>query len=642
LSSRCRALSLAKTPLIRYHRLLVKSILNKDRKRLTRMENESRSKRLESTVETSRHSKSGSQIHAKLSLPDLITQSQRFDLLILLAISLIVRTIVARSVLQPSYADAAYYFDVAKNLATGHGFLEDFIYTYLTPAKSVIHPSNFYWMPLTSIIMAPFLALFGTSWQVAQIPMILLSATLPLLAYWIGWDLFQSRRYALAMALFMVFEGPLYSLYFATTDCFALYSWVGLLALIAMYQGWRGHPWCFALAGIPIGLAHLTRADGELLLIVGVLVWLCSHKVKDGKGNPLWTSNHHSKLHPIPWQALLGMFICYLWTMAPWFLRNIALIGSPLPNWGTMTIWLTSYEDFFSFHKILSPQAYFSWGLANIFGSKLIALAFNLLMLFGAVYIPLPFAILGMWIERKRAELLPFLIYLILLYTILALVFTFPTMHGSFFHSLTAVLPILHGWSIVGMDATIDYISNWFSKVQKNPKGGKYSSLAKGLASFFGPRAPKQSEKDHQLSPKEKDLMCLSIAILAAIVVLVETILTIAPAWRHDNLLYQQVGQVVASDYRAQSVVPTRNQPIVMVADAADYYYATDQHAVLLPTQNLATILEAAQSHSVSYILFTPNQGTEERQLEQTTLTDSRLKLIWASPSGKLYRFLLG
>src|SRR5690242_944340 len=248
------------------------------------MTNESLSKRLKGIVETSQQPQSGGQIRPKFSFQDLVTQSKLFDLIILLAVSLIVRTIVAASVPQPSYADAAYYFDVAKNLVSGHGFIEDFIYIYLTPAKSVVHPSNFYWMPLTSIIMVPFLALFGTSWQVAQIPMTLLSATLPLLAYWIGWDLFQSRRYALAIAFFMLFEGPLYSLYFATTDCFALYSWIGLLALIGMYQGWRGHPWCFALTGIPIGLAHLTRADGELLLIVGALVWLCSHKLKDRKG----------------------------------------------------------------------------------------------------------------------------------------------------------------------------------------------------------------------------------------------------------------------------------------------------------------------------------------------------------------------
>jgi hypothetical protein len=106
-----------------------------------------------------------------------------------------------------------------------------------------------------------------------------------------------------------------------------------------------------------------------------------------------------------------------------------------------------------------------------------------------------------------------------------------------------------------------------------------------------------------------------------------------------DYVLYQQVGKIVASDYKENGILHNSVQPIVMVADSADYYYATGQHAVLLPTQPLSAILDAAQSYSVSYILFTPNQGKEEQQIWKRTLTNSRLKLLWSSPSGKLYRF---
>ncbi|HEY4035058.1 MAG TPA: hypothetical protein VGL94_13945 [Ktedonobacteraceae bacterium] len=62
-------------------------------------------------------------------------------------------------------------------------------------------------------------------------------------------------------------------------------------------------------------------------------------------------------------------------------------------------------------------------------------------------------------------------------------------------------------------------------------------------------------------------------------------------------------------------------------------------HAVLLPAQPLSAVLDAAQSYSVSYMLLTPNQGKEEQQIWKRTLTNSRLKLLWSSPSGKLYRF---
>jgi hypothetical protein len=557
-----------------------------------------------------------------------INQNQRRDLIILFALSLIFRVTMAEWISQPWYLDAAYYFDVAKNLASGHGFIEDFIFTYLTPATSVVHPSNFYWMPLTSIIIAPFLALFGISWHIAQIPIILLSIPLPLFTYWIGWDIFRSRRYALAMGFFMLLGGYTYPFFFVATDSLALYSWVSLLALVGMYQGWRGHPWRFACAGIAIGLAHLTRQDGILLLPVGCFIWLCSQTKH--KGHFLWQSSEHTELHPIPWQALLGMLGLYLLTMAPWFMRNIVLVGSPIPTGAATTIWLTNYADFFSFHKTISLQTYLSWGWHNILWSKVETLTGHFLLLNAIVYIPFGFVMLGMWVERKRAELLPFLLYLILMYSILALIFTIPSTHGTFFHSLVALVPFLYAWAITGIDTTVSYISKQLAKRHPytHKKGDVFDTLhIKGFVRFS------------KFLLRDGSLVFLTIALVIAIISIGKTALS-ASGGSSGPILYQQVGKIVASDYKAHSRLLNSVQPIVMVADPPDYYYATGQHAVLWPTQNLATTLDAAQTYSVSYILFTPNYGKEGQRIWQARLTDRRLKLIWSSPSGKLYRFL--
>lgn len=552
----------------------------------------------------------------------LQSKSRQRDLIILFILSLIFRVAMAVWASQPWYLDAAYYFDVAKNLARGRGFTEDFIFLYLTPAKNVVHPSNLYWMPLISIVIAPFMSLFGSSWRVAQIPILLLSIPLPLFTYWIGWDIFRSRRYALAMAFFMLIGGYTYPLFFATTDSLALYGWVSSLALVGMYQGWRGHPWRFVLAGIAIGLAHLTRADGILLLPVACLIWLCSQK-KSRDGNVTWQSRQNTQLYPIPWQALLGMLSCYLLTMAPWFLRNIALVGSPLPTGGMTTIWLTSYADFFSFHKTISPQTYLSWGWNNILSSKVETLINHFLFLNEIIYIPFVFVIVGMWIERKRAELLPFLLYLLCMYSTLSLVFTISSTHGTFFHSLVSLLPFLYAWAIAGIDRTFAYI-------------GKYNYVTK-IRCFLVSLHLKHLVNFLNVFTNNASLLFLLAAMIIAIIALGKITLGVS-AKTSDSMLYQEVGIIVANDYKAHSLHGSV-QPIVMVADPPDYYYITGQHAVLWPTQNLAIVLDAAQTYSVSYLLFTPNYGKEGQQIWQTSLTDSRLQLIWSSSSGKLYRF---
>ena len=111
------------------------------------------------------------------------------------------------------------------------------------------------------------------------------------------------------MAFFTLCEGSLYPFYFAVTHSFALYSWVSILALVGMYQGWRGHPWRFALAGIAIGLAHLTRADGVLLLGVGCLVWLCSQR----RSIPRQVSLFGSQVTPPSFIQFLGKLF-WVWS----------------------------------------------------------------------------------------------------------------------------------------------------------------------------------------------------------------------------------------------------------------------------------------------------------------------------------------
>ena len=72
--------------------------------------------------------------------------------------------------------------------------------------------------------------------------------------------------------------GGFYAHWFSQPATFAPFAWAGGLGLYAMARGRRvkgvqGRGW-WLLAGVLAGVAHLTRADGVLVLVVGVWVWL--------------------------------------------------------------------------------------------------------------------------------------------------------------------------------------------------------------------------------------------------------------------------------------------------------------------------------------------------------------------------------
>ncbi len=550
-----------------------------------------------------------------------LARSTRRDILLLLALGLLVRGATAALFDQPGYIDAAYYYDVAKNLATGRGFTEDFILTYLTPVSSVVHPSNLYWMPLASLLILPFFWLFGISWHVAQIPNVLLSGSLPLLAYWLGWEVFRSRRYALGGALLTLCAGFYYPFYSAFTDNFGSYAWAAGLALLFLAQGTQGRPRRFALAGLWIGLAHLARADAPLLLVVALAVFAASRLA-------WWTEPKSNEEHafdatarrPIPWSALAWLFGLYLLVMLPWFARNLLVAGSILPGGGTKTIWLTTYNDFFSYQKDLSPQSYLAWGLGNILLSKLKALGENAFAIAAILeFVPALFAVIGLWKLRRSLLALPFLLYLVLLYLGLSLVFTFPSLRGTLLHSFIPLLPFLSLATIAGIDSVIAWVA------RRRP----------------GPLAEQRAASRRRVYLA--GLIVLS-SILSAFIIGFN-----ARTWDATYHTYQQAGQIALQAYRGDtgSATQTNRQgtqkdalPLVMVSDPPDYYLATGQHAIALPDQDVAVILQVADRYSASFLLLEALHSPAQDALWQHHEQHPRLSLLWSTASAQLYRIL--
>src|SRR5688500_7879721 len=204
------------------------------------------------------------------------------DLGLLLVGALAARTLAAWLVSSAPYTDAAYYTLVAERLADGLGFTIPVLYSFLEvggalPADPVLPvPSNGHWMPLTSVVAASGMSLFGTSdWRAGQVPMVLLSAAWVGITHALTWDLWRNRGWALIAGVLAIFAGPLLIMQ-PLVDSFALFGVIGALALWASTRAVHSDRWGWwlALAGGLIGLATLTRVDGLLLAVAPAVAWV--------------------------------------------------------------------------------------------------------------------------------------------------------------------------------------------------------------------------------------------------------------------------------------------------------------------------------------------------------------------------------
>jgi len=511
----------------------------------------------------------------------------RRDLLLLLSLALVVRLITALLLTGPPYMDAYYYTAGAYRLADGHGLTEPFLWHYLDDPAGIPHPGFLYWMPLPSILAAPFVALLGRSFLAAQLPFILLSALLPLVSYTLAWRIAESRRQAWAAGLLTLFSG-FFTPFWVLPETFAPFALFGSLALLLSTQPGKETELpascflppasCFLplASGLLVGLAHLTRADGILLLPIVALAPLLSPRSRTRRKIGSLLIVHCSSL-------ILG----YLLVMAPWFLRNINVIGAPLPSAGTKTLWLTDYDDIFCYNCELSLRSYLAWGWPNILHSKLFALWTNLQRLLAEdlVIFLLPLSAIGLYRLRRRPPFTLALVYLLAIYLVHSLAFTFPGWRGGFFHSSGVLLPFLHVAGVVGLDASV----RWAARRRRG------WNLRQAQAVFTGG------------------------LIVMAVLLSLYGILSKLPTWNNSERIYSTVGKwLTARAVPADTIIMARNPP--------GFWYHTARPAVVVPNEGLDGLLEAVERYHVEYLLLDQNCPGPLRPLYAGEEQNARLR----------------
>ncbi len=513
--------------------------------------------------------------------PPIPHRPPRRDLLCIALIGLAIQAFWAWRIHHPTYFDAYYYTNNAQRLAHGYGFTEMIIWQYLDHPTALPTPSFTYWMPLPSLIAAAGYAL-SDNFRAAQLPFWLLAGLLPCLSFLISYTLSGERWQAWTAALFTA-VGGYYAAYLSQPTTFAPIAWLGALGLWALAVAARQRQARYwLLAGIFAGLAHLTRADGLLFLLVGLALWA-------------WDAIRGRRPG---WRAVLLLLAGYLLIMTPWFWRNLIVLGRPLPTAGTQTIFLTTYDDLFAYNRTFTLQTYLDWGWANILRSKLAALWLavqTFIAVLGLIFLS-PF-IVWAWLRWGRGDrgvwLRPLTWYALGLLSLMVLVFTFPSGRGSVLHASAAIWPWMTPLAAGGIGLAVDWAAQ---------------------------RLP------HWQPQRARRMFAGMFVIIAAILSFITS--GGHPLRQQEAALVQQISQSLPPD------------AIVMLPDSPLYYYHTGRPAINVPNEPPGILLQAADQFHATYLILDQGHPAPLAGIYEGTTPHPRIRLIHDYDGTRLYQLL--
>lgn len=492
---------------------------------------------------------------------------RRTDWLWLALLGLLFQAIWAVQMPTPTYMDAYYYTTNGQRLAAGEGFTELVIWQYLDDPAGLPTPSHSYWMPLTSILAAAGYSL-GDGFWAAQLPFWLLAGLLPLLAYWISLQFF-SERWQVWTAVLLTMSGGFYTRFLNQPSTFVPFAWAGGLCLLFLaFTQQRPTKKYWFLAGLTAGLAHLTRADGALLLVVGGLVWFhnlflprrAQRARREERKISAFLRRRSGQASVL---SAVNLILGYLLIMTPWFIRNWRIWGRPLPISGTQTMFLTTYDDLFAYGRSFDLAHLLEWGWGNILQSKLDGLLLaggTFVAVCGVVFLT-PLLVWG-WLkwwrdEGKRPYLRPITWYALLLFISMSLIFTFPGGRGGLLHSSVALWPWLMVLATAGLVYAVEWIATRLPHWEPQKAKPRFAMLFIAVA-FVISAALFYARADSELEAE----------------------------------VYVEVGEMLPET------------AVVMAGNAPGVHYHTSLPALSIPNEPIPVLQEAATRYGVTHLLL--------------------------------------
>lgn len=513
-------------------------------------------------------------------------ESRRWLLLLGAAIlaGLVLRVWLASFARMPGHGDSAFYYTVAKNIADGRGPVVDYIVYFFSGLLPLPHYAGDFWNPTASFLIAIPILLFGRSITAALLAPILASIV-PAAAAFLAARRYSTGSAAVAsLATILTFFSAFEVWFSVTTEAIIFAGAFGAMAIYFMIKR-DASGRAFLFSAVFTGLANLIRQDNILLLV---------------------TLESCILLAAMPWRRRLSVacaaLAIHLLVLSPLLAMNYSQMHVLFPPGPAKTAFLTSYEDFHSYNKQIDWETLrATWGISGILKRRLHTAAENLrqvrYFLTPILLVLLVAALADLLIIHRNKDrlwaLLPAAIFALLEYGFYTIVASFSG-PGSLIKSLAALMPFI-AMTIVGMFAN-------FAR----------SKLALVAA------------------------VCLLSAYSAY-----QGFTRNLNSTLYYNTLYQQyrtLRSLVLSDASSNRIDAANIT--ILARDVWDVYEGTGFKTVMVPNNDIDTIVAVAQHYEARYLLL-PAERPQLDKVYSGLTPDPRIRFVATVPGTelKLYRF---
>jgi 4-amino-4-deoxy-L-arabinose transferase-like glycosyltransferase len=359
----------------------------------------------------------------------------------------------------PLTEGSAYYVAVARNMAEGRGPVIDAIWSYATPPFNLPgKPAFELWQPMASFIAAAPMPLLGSAYSSAQLAFAVAGALLAPLAWLVARD--AARRLdlpsnrqayvALGAGVLVAFAGP-FVISAAVPDSTLPFTLFACAACLCMPAAARGNSRALLALGVLLGFAYLTRMEAIYLGLVFIAV--------------AWVGRVRGRamLARVGAVALIGGLV-----VLPWWARNYAAFGTPMPGQLADNAFLTSNEQIFAWTDQPSLSGFLAQGPATILTNIGVAFwhnAFDVLLVPGNIIVVVALlTIASGWRQRaviSGSPLWALLVYGAFAFLVTSIVFPVATQWGTFEHASGPLLIAFAVLAVLGGDAFVARVRQW-------------------------------------------------------------------------------------------------------------------------------------------------------------------------------------